>query len=360
MALALPLLFAPSAYAQRPAASGAGANLSALPPLRLPADVSMHPKAAVEWWYCTGHLTDDRGRGYGFESSFIKAGDLQKYLPGSPGNVIYRNDTAITDESAHRFYAQITSASPALTGASASTTRLDLHARSISMEALPGAGYRYRLHGAVPHGAIDLTIRATRPAMLVGGSGLIPWGDGYSYYYSFTRPAATGTLTIDGRRIAVHGTAWMDHQWGNWSTGSTGGWTWMGVQLADGTDVDLFRGELHAGHGVEGGATAILPDNRQVTVNDVSITPLGHWRSPVTHTRYALGWRVRIPSLRLDLTVRPTLRDQELVYDYVPSRPYAYWEGSSTVTGTRDGRRVSGKAYAEIIPGAGSGATTSR
>ncbi len=38
----------------------------------LPADDAAHPEEPVEWWYWTGHLTDDAGRWYGFEQVFFQ------------------------------------------------------------------------------------------------------------------------------------------------------------------------------------------------------------------------------------------------------------------------------------------------
>ena len=49
-----------------------------------------------------------------------------------------------------------------------------------------------------------------------------------------------GTLTIDGdgaRRST--GTAWFDHQWGDFIAVGGGGWDWFAVNLDDGTDLTL-------------------------------------------------------------------------------------------------------------------------
>ena len=47
---------------------------------------------------------------------------------------------------------------------------------------------------------------------------------GSSYYYSRTSMAASGTLTIDGTAVAVTGSAWFDHQWGDFIAVGGGGW----------------------------------------------------------------------------------------------------------------------------------------
>jgi len=80
------------------------------------------------------------------------------------------------------------------------------------------------------------------------------------------------------------------------------------------------------------------------------MTPLGQWRSPTTHTVYPSGWHVRVPSLKLDVIVHPTVKDQELVDSWsVMGYRTAYYEGNCTVSGTHAGHHVSGTTYTELI-----------
>ena len=62
---------------------------------------------------------------------------------------------------------------------------------------------------------------------------------GGSYYYSRPKMTATGTLTLDGETFPVTGTAWFDHQWGDFISVGGGGWDWFAVNLDDGTDLTL-------------------------------------------------------------------------------------------------------------------------
>jgi predicted secreted hydrolase len=77
-----------------------------------------------------------------------------------------------------------------------------------------------------------------------------------------------------------------------------------------------------------------------------SVTVLGHWTSPRTGTVYPAGWRLRLPGQGLDITLRPTVADQEL--DTRASSGVIYWEGSQVVDATRDGRPLGGQAYVEL------------
>ncbi len=335
------LLLAPTTAQAR--STSTRAHGSTAHPVRFPADTAAHP-VPVEWWYFVGHLADDAGHAYGFETTFFKFEGLRKYFPGSPYDMVYRTDVAVSDEAHGRFYKSIQYKQPTA-GAVASATGLDLRSGTVSLTTL--GPLSYAIHGATPGGRVDLTAASRRPPMLVNG-GYTGWGSGYTYYYSLTHMQASGTLTLAGRRVAVHGVVWNDHQWGNMGGTSVRGWDWMALQLNDGADIslvnehpDTFRDSRWA--------QALLPDNTQHYVRDATITPLEHWRSPVTHIVYPSAWRVRVPSLQLDVVVRPTIHDQEMVDSYgsigVSS---SYWEGSCTVTGTRAGHKIGGKAYTEL------------
>ena len=66
-----------------------------------------------------------------------------------------------------------------------------------------------------------------------------------------------------------------------------------------------------------------------------------HWVSP-RKGRYPSRWRVRVPSLGLDVDVRPVLANQEL-----GTKP-RYWEGAVDIQGTRAGQPITGRGYVEL------------
>ncbi len=87
---------------------------------------------------------------------------------------------------------------------------------------------------------LDLDLTATKPPALHGGAGWIDFGPaGGSYYYSRTAMDATGSVTLDGRTLTVEGSAWFDHQWGDFISVGGGGWDWYALNLDDGTDLTL-------------------------------------------------------------------------------------------------------------------------
>jgi predicted secreted hydrolase len=148
----------------------------------------------------------------------------------------------------------------------------------------------------------------------------------------------------------VHGLAWMDHQWGDMGGSSVRGWTWMALQLDDHADLSLVNERATSTrYAFRRWTMALLPGGRQVFVPQAIIMPLGTWRSPTTRTLYPSGWRVRVPALRLDVVVQPTVHDQEMSDPFtVLGHHTTYWEGSCTVVGTHAGHPVRGKAYTEL------------
>ncbi len=322
------------------------------PLVHLPSDDAMHPATATEWWYAVGHLHDSQGHRYGYEAVIFRFSHLRATVPSLRLDTVYRTDTAFTDETSKMFSGTMRYVAPA-SNTMMSSSVLQAHVDAVTLARVAGGGaapLRYHVQETAPDGTrLDLTVTSTKPALLVGGAGLVPMGThGSSYYYSLTRLETSGTILLKGRGrpIAVSGLSWMDHQWGTWDWGGIAGWDWMALQLDDGTDLNLsdFRG----GEGTTvKGATISLPSGKQMVTAKATMTPLGHWRSTFSGTTYPAGWRVVEPDLGLDVIVRPTVADQEMVDRFTPDQ--SYWEGSCTVTGTIHGKAIHGLSYTELV-----------
>ena len=227
-------------------------------PIVLPRDDGPHDRL-TEWWYYTGHLRADDGARFGFEFVVFRA--ERGRFPTS-----WVSHLAITDETGGRFhYSQRLEIGAKVDrsprGPDGQPTGFDLRldgadpSRPETAGAPPwtmtGTGGRDHLAAALapaeaalagaPRGlALDLDLVATKPAALHDRDGWIDFGPaGGSYYYSRTTMDAAGSLTVDGRIMTVEGTAWFDHQWGDFISVGGGGWDWFAVNLADGTDLTL-------------------------------------------------------------------------------------------------------------------------
>jgi predicted secreted hydrolase len=155
-------------------------------------------------------------------------------------------------------------------------------------------------------------------------------------------------LSLEGATLNVTGTAWFDHQWGDFISVGGGGWDWFAVNLADGTDLTLsLVRDASGGYPLVYG-TLVKPDGSFVHLDrtSFSVDVLGQWTSRRTGTTYPAKWRVQVPSAGLDIGLEPTIPDQEL--DTRATTGVVYWEGSQKVTATKDSQPLAGEAYVEL------------
>ncbi|MEI6622278.1 MAG: lipocalin-like domain-containing protein [Actinomycetes bacterium] len=294
-----------------------------------------HAEATTEWWYFTGHLTDEQQGRYGFDLQAFVLTDVEYTVRGHEFTKAYEVDSAISDLSTGQFHSSIRRLLPC-PWFRMDEQLLDVRLGATQITAVEPLAYRLRTRW--DDQAIDLEARATRKPVAHGDGGWVEMGGaGGSHYWSVTRLETTGVLIIDGQRRAVTGQCWMDHQWGSWDRIAVPSWDWFSLRLADGTDVMAYR----FADGTSG-ATVCRADGTSATTT-FSYESTGAWTSPATGTTYPSGWRVQIPLLDAQLVVTPELVDQELV-----SGTSGYWEGLCAVTGSVAGADADGVAYVEL------------
>jgi predicted secreted hydrolase len=163
--------------------------------------------------------------------------------------------------------------------------------------------------------AIRLDVATTKPAALHDGDGYLDYGNGTaSYYHSWTRLAVSGEIDTGSGWEPVTGSAWMDHQWGDFATYQDGGWDWFALQLDDGTDAMLYliRDPEGAALRVDGSIVGPEGELTMLGAGNFLVTPTGAWTSPATGTTYPSGWVLGVPGHELTMTVTPTPPEQEL------------------------------------------------
>jgi predicted secreted hydrolase len=201
----------------------------------------------------------------------------------------------------------------------------------------------------------DLTFSQQGRPFYVFGTGLEPKAVKQSlrednYYFSFTRLAASGTITVGGTEHRVSGTTWMDHEYGFF--GGSGAdsrirWLLQDLQLDNGYTISN-AGIIGPGFtpqiGVTVEAFATLQDADGAMYYVASqVTPVGElWVSPDTGFAYVQTFRVVIPSFQADIAVTARLQDQEFSIAGTP-----VYEGIASADGTMLGSPVSGDAWIE-------------
>jgi predicted secreted hydrolase len=353
----------------RPSAPATTPTPSRLPdpqPVVLPRDEAPHERLS-EWWYYTGHLATADGRRFGFEYVIFRA-----ERGGFP--VTWASHFAVTDEAADRFlYDQrwemgehVSRASDegpvggfelAITGGEAVSRLFGVAATG--SPAATGTGSPWLMSGRSGHDVlnaqtaafgIDLSLDAVRDEpVLHDTDGWIDYGAvGGSYYYSWPRMQTAGTVTVDGRDLAVEGTAWFDHQWGDFITAGAGGWDWFAINLADGTDLTIYEVRDAAGNLPLVYGTLVRADGqvRHLVRDDFIVEATGQWTSPQSNITYPSTWHIELSAEQLQIDLAPTVAAQEL--DTRPTTGVYYWEGSQVVNATRAGEPLGGEAYVEL------------
>ena len=378
--LANPPIAFPSPPSARPAPSSPADPI----PITFPRDDGPHHRL-TEWWYYTGHLRADDGRTFGFEAVVFRA--ERGSVP-----VAWAAHLALTDEGGGAFYyAQRSEIGPQVDqsprGADGAPTGFGLGVAGLSPALIaagaPAVATPWHLAGSngtdtiqaalAPEEAaaagsafgLELRLHPLKPPALHRGNGFIDFGPaGSSYYYSRTRLALTGIVTLRGEPINVTGIAWFDHQWGDFLSVGAGGWDWYAINLDDGTDITVSNVlDEHANTILQYG-TLVRPSGEVVNLvspDDVQVASgFGGWQSPTTGASYptvaglVLGNAGLIPGLNEFggtefLNLEPTVADQEL--DTRATTGVAYWEGSELVTtpdAAGNGVRQFGRAYLEI------------
>jgi predicted secreted hydrolase len=344
-------------------------------PFDLPADHGAHHGFRQEWWYLTGNLTAADGTAYGYQLTLFRSALRPLIVEEAPrrsawaAREVYMGHFALADQASGRFYAyeRFSRAAAGLAGATPAdapsalqrrvwvngwTIVLGSGPRTSTVAASPVAGEAsLGVHAAAAQGdvALELTLTSEKPPVLQGDRGWSPKGaapGNASYYYSATRMATRGRLSVAGRPREVTGSSWLDREWSTSALGGDqAGWDWFALQLDDGRELMFYRLRRRDGTTDRWSAgTLVAPDGatQVVSPQELTVEVLAQWASPRDGTRYPARWRLRSTALKLDLEVAPLLADQEL--------PLAvrYWEGAVRVQGSSLGRAVRGVGYVEL------------
>jgi predicted secreted hydrolase len=321
-------------------------------PIEFPADHGPHPDYQTEWWYYTGNLETEAKEHLGyqltfFRSSLVPPGERPPRNSNWGADQIYMAHFSLTDVSQKRYQAfeRFSRGAASLAGAQVEPYQVWLEDWQVQ-EVAPNL---YRLRASQGDMTIDLQLRDGKGPVLQGDRGYSQKGpdpNNASYYYSLTRLATDGTVQVGERQYTVKGLSWMDHEFSTSALAANQvGWDWFSLQLDDGSELMVFQ-LRQADGGIDpfSSGTFIGADNETIRLDrtDFSIEVHDTWRSPRSSANYPAAWTLIIPTIELEIDVRPHLSDQELDASFV------YWEGAVRIEGQRAGRPVSGHGYVEM------------
>ena len=291
--------------------------------ISFPADHGPHPASNVEWWYTTSIVNDGHGHRY---AVFFAIWAKPLGLVARSNVVDLGADRIVHASEQARLGARTAGALSLAVG----TSRLRFSERA------PYGAFSIRAGGK--HDGLNLVLVPQKPYVLQGRGGVIQQSvGGPSSYYSATRMAVIGTLTIGGRAVPVSGSSWLDHQWGSFGTVRKAlRWDWFSCRFADRSELMLYRfldlsnrplGRYDTG-------TFVDPDGTSHAVPRFRVDQLGpSVRPPGAPIAYPQRWRIRVPSRSLDLSISPLARHQYLANRFVAG----FWEGAARVDRGKSG-----------------------
>ena len=310
-------------------------------PVVLPRDHGAHPGFRTEWWYVTGWLALPDGGQRGFQITFFRTRppvDQRNPSAFAAKQVIFAH-AALSDPARGRLRhsQRIARAGFGLAGAATADTDVRVDDWSLRRR----ADGRFMAHVAGDGFALDLVLTPSQAAILQGQRGYSQKGPDpreASHYFSVPHLGVSGTLGEGGRSTRVAGSAWLDREWSSTLLNRRAvGWDWLGLNMADGGALTLFRVRDAKGQPVWAGGSWRDKAGTLVTLKpgDVTFASGTLWRSPRTGVRWPVAPTVTVslPGRRLVLPVTPLFPDQEL--DSRSGGGPLYWEGAVTVPGGR-------------------------
>ena len=327
----------------------------ALPGYRyeFPRDHFNHPDYQTEWWYYTGNLKSPAGHRFGFELTFFRQGVGRDPAKAATWDMrdLYLAHVALSDLDGGKFYhsERTNRSGPGIAAVNESLGRIwngnwqiQWHGDDQELRAIDE---RFQLH---------LTLHPEKPPVIHGENGVSQKAEGpgrASHYISFTRLATSGVIDLGNNNVEVSGTSWMDHEFFTHQLESEQtGWDWLSLQLADNTELMLFR-IRRKDDSIDPYSAGTYVDEKGKTTHlhsaDFILRPTGEiWASPITGGRYPIHWRVAIPKLNIELEAKTPLESQELTgkTGFAPN----YWEGAIVLTGRRNQESLSGVGYLEM------------
>jgi predicted secreted hydrolase len=333
-----------------------------------PRDHGAHLSFQTEWWYYTGNLATADGRRFGYQFTVFRRAiaprDAQTVSASPASSSEWRADQVylahftVSDIADERFYhdERYSRGGAGLAGGLPNDDQPDeryhVYLEDWSVMALDDAHTRYAIRAVSPGGfAVDLALSRSKPPAFQGDAGLSAKSaelGNASYYYSLSRLATEGTITLGGEQFAIAGDTWMDHEFSTSAMGGDAlGWDWFGLHFDDGRE--LMVGQIRlidGGREPAFGGLLIERDGstRYLPAESFTIEATGEWRSPHTDALYPAGWTITISAdalaaeSDLTFTATPLQADQEL-----HSGDIAYWEGAVALAGD-----VTGYGYAEL------------
>lgn len=327
---------APSLYGN--ALSAPNSSKAVLPDqtISLPRDHLSHPEYAVEWWYLTANLFDQKGNQYPLQWTLFRFSNALSSSAWHDGNQFMAHAKLMNQDNTwfrERFArGGVGNAGVGLLGHEQQFTAFmdDWRWQSQNESLLPAELF-VKLS---PNVEISLSLTSEKPFILNGEAGYsIKQKDGAhaSMYYSQPFLQITGSLQFTDKIVEVSGQGWFDHEWSARLTDQqTLGWDWFSLHLSGGHKLMIFR-VRHSVLGDSWFGTYVSSNGRQQHLSSDDIVVKALALKDVDGRKMPLNWRVSLPKNNIDIEISPFKAEQ---YNRAT---FSYYEGAVNIEGTHTG-----------------------
>jgi predicted secreted hydrolase len=315
-----------------------------------PRDHLDHPAFRNEWWYLTGNLQDDKGARFGFQVTLFRiANGADEVTSDSRWSTqqFYMGHFAISaaGRDSIAYHERFARAAAGLAGAAERPVRVWLEDWQLTLHDDESA--RWSVDVSQGDERVSLDLAPLKPLVLQGDRGHSRKSDdpcNASYYYSFTRLATSGELTVGGQSYQVTGSAWLDREWSSSAlSDDQAGWDWFALQMDDGREFMYYRLRSKTGRTDEHSYAVLIERDggkRIFDAGDITHEVSRWWRSD-QGAEYPVEGSLDIAGSDLGkIYYAPLIADQELLLTV------RYWEGAIRLSDASG--RETGRGYLEL------------
>ncbi len=346
--------FVTSVFAQGFAGLGGAADGYTMPQrgmaFSFPRDHGAHRGFRIEWWYLTSNLKSADGRNFGVQwTLFRSALAPPKKNATQPATVwkstqLWMGHAAVTTKDKHHVAETRVRGGLDLAGVEVEPFRAwinDWQMRADPADNSSGSGSSsgngidgLQLNASGPEFNYQLKLRANGPLIFHGESGYsVKSANGSaSAYYSQPFYSVAGDIELEGEKIVVTGSAWLDREWSSQPLDNQQeGWDWLSLNFDDGSKLMAF-GLRQSGSTSYTSATHVAADGKVSAYGDgaVVLTPLT--QSTVAGRQIPTGWRVKLKAQNINVEIAAQNPDAWM------NTSIPYWEGPVTIAGSHAGR----------------------
>jgi predicted secreted hydrolase len=319
-----------------------------------PRDHGIHEGFQTEWWYFTGNLKTDDNKKFGYQFTIFRSQlkpKQEKRNASFAANAVYMAHLALTDAENKKFYYfdKFSRENEKNTFVKLKPFKAEIDGWKVfendndfkKLENLKIMAKEQNIE-------LELDLKIVKPFVFQGDEGLSQKGKGTgnaSYYYSATRISTKGTIKINKNEYIVSGNSWLDREWSTSALSENQeGWDWFSIQLDDFSELMFYNLRLKSGQKDPLSKGVIVFENgnyKKLDADDFIIEIKDRWESPRGGV-YPSKWKVKIPKYKIELELKPLIKDQELNFFI------RYFEGAVSVEGLKNGNKISGAGYVEL------------